>query len=153
MSETLTARHIMQKEVLTLEPEMTLREAWEFFRNNRIGGAPVVSGKQGLVGVLSQSDMLRETFDETEDFPPRSYYLSSAYWDNPVSENILRRLDGLIVEDVMNRQVFTASPEDAVPALAALMRGKDVHRLIVVEGGKVVGILTAHDLLKVLENH
>lgn len=52
-----TLREIMTREVVTLEPEMTLREAVEIFRNHRISGAPVVSGRQ-VVGVVSQTDLL-----------------------------------------------------------------------------------------------
>jgi len=154
MSERLTARHLMHADVLTVEPEMSLAEAWDLFRSHRIGGAPVVSAAEGLVGVLSQSDLLRVTLEgELEDFPPRSYYLGVGFWDSPVPEKLRDRLEALTVEDAMNPRVITAGPDDSAAALATTMRNNDIHRIIVVEDGKVTGIVTALDLLTVLENH
>ena len=53
----LTLREIMTKDVLTIAPDLSIREAAEIFSTERLGGAPVVRlGK--IVGMLSASDLL-----------------------------------------------------------------------------------------------
>ncbi len=51
-------RDLMTREVIALDPEMTLREAIEVLARWRIGGAPVLAGRERLVGVISASDIL-----------------------------------------------------------------------------------------------
>lgn len=49
---------LMTKDVIAVDPELSLRDALEVLANRRIGGAPVVSGRERLVGVISASDIL-----------------------------------------------------------------------------------------------
>ncbi len=144
----------MARGVLTVEPEMSLLDAWEFLHTYQISGAPVVSEDEGLVGVISQSDLLRAAVETgLEDFPPRSYYLAAGFWDAPMPESFREKLDALEVAEVMNSRVITATPDDEVGVVAAIMRQNNIHRIIVTEFGEVVGIVTSLDLLKVLEKH
>jgi CBS domain-containing protein len=53
----LRLRDIMTREVVTLEPQMTLREAMEILSSRHVSGAPVISGKK-VVGVISAGDLL-----------------------------------------------------------------------------------------------
>ena len=56
------------------------------------------------------------------------------------------------VKDVMRRNVITISPDDGVEHIARLMMRSQIHRLPVVEGGRLLGIVTRHDFLKLIAN-
>jgi len=55
---------------------------------------------------------------------------------------------GYRVEDIMTPAPVTISPDASLKELAALLRSRKVHRVVVEEGGKLVGIVTTTDLLK-----
>lgn len=150
----LCARDVMEKKVICLAPESSLREAWEIFSNNRISGAPVVTQSDGLVGVLSQSDILYYvTMQDDAHRPQHSYYIGDPFWDSEFFTGALDRLQNATVDDVMSSSVICVLPSDPVSTVSVLMRTNHVHRVIVTEENRVAGIITALDLLSVLERH
>ena len=56
---TATVADCMVKDVLSLTPEMTLREAAAALARRRISGAPVLGPKREVLGVLSEADLIR----------------------------------------------------------------------------------------------
>ena len=149
----LSAKDVMQETVITLSPENTLMQATEIFSNNRISGAPVVSKEKGLVGVLSQTDILREALrSELEEYLEHSFYFGLPLTHSPAL-NASEHLNNIVVEEVMNPLVITVGPDDDIAVLASTMRNHNFHRLIVAKDKQVVGIVTSLDLLQVLENH
>ena len=124
----LTVDDVMSKNLITLTPELTMRDALEIFRKNRISGAPVaVNGE--LLGILSIEDMIRSLRDG--------------------------RID-LSVADYMTRDVITARNTDQlIEALKQFVKTKVGRLPVLDENGKVVGILTKGDisigLLKALQ--
>ena len=68
----LTVDDVMSKNLITLTPELTMRDALEIFRKNRISGAPVaVNGE--LLGILSIEDMIRSLRDGRIDLTVADY--------------------------------------------------------------------------------
>lgn len=124
----LTVDDVMSKNLITLTPELTMRDALDIFRKNRISGAPVaVNGE--LLGILSIEDMIRSLRDG--------------------------RID-LTVADYMTRNVITARNTDQlIEALKQFVKTKVGRLPVLDENGKVVGILTKGDisigLLKALQ--
>lgn len=153
MRRELQAADIMQTNVLCLNPEMTLLEAKDILLRHRISGAPVIEGGQ-LVGVLSLSDIVRVGLSkEADDFPENSYFLGLPPIYGAELGTANEHLEDRLVEEAMATQVYTASPDDRISVLAVSMRQHRIHRLVVVDSGKVVGIITTFDLLQMLENH
>ena len=149
-----TAADVMEANVITISPDSSLKEAWEILSNNRISGAPVVSESDGLVGVISQSDVLQQVvLDDQIGRPGNSYYIGDPYWENELLEDTIDKLQHTRVDEAMSPSAITVSPEDAVSTVAVLMRTNHIHRVIVTNEKKVVGIITALGLLKVLEQH
>ena len=150
----ICAADVMEPEVICLQPGMSLKEAWELFLKERISGAPVVSQEEGLVGVLSQSDILYYvTMDDDTHRPQNSYYIGNSFWDSEFFQTALEQLQESKVDDVMSSSVITVRPSDPVSTISVLMRSNHVHRVIVTEKNNVVGIITALGLLSVLEQH
>lgn len=149
----VTANDVMEREVVKLSPEMSLHDAWKVFTEHRISGAPVVNEEGILVSVLSQSDLLRESFSNGSTGGTCAYHYSLSWWGEDFIPNREEQLDKLTVEEAMNPYVITASPEDSVPALAADMRSRRIHRLIITNNKRVVGVVSTSSLLRHLENN
>ena len=77
----LTVRDLMTRDVATVDPELTLREAVELFNTQHVSGAPVTAGNR-MVGVLSASDVL--AFEaETPGVPTERPTLELEEWEAP----------------------------------------------------------------------
>lgn len=149
--KSLKARDVMHAPVLTLRPEQSLQEAAQALAAGQISGAPVVSQGGELIGVLSQTDVLRQAkHTEFDELMEHGFYFGMPSMGHrlPSGANHLRDIR---VDQAMSPYVVTVSPDDKVSTLASVMRERKYHRLVVTDERKVVGIVTSLDLLKLLE--
>jgi len=123
----LKVRDIMTRNVLTLSPAATLREAMALLASHHVSGAPVVSGGK-LVGVVTTTDLLASLE-------------RNAPGEHDVSE-------------VMYRAPLVTLPADAaVDAAADLMKNLDIHRVLVTENDRLVGVVSALDVARAVAEH
>ena len=179
----LRLSEIMTKDVLTLTPETTLRDAVELFSTRHISGAPVVSG-QTIVGVVSAADiigfaasapapLLQSAEPDSGDSTPDEQQLErdsvapGSYFTNLFCEgsgDVVDRmstaagpewnlLDEHTVDEVMTRSPIVLAPHDPVLEAAEIMRDKSIHRVLVVSKGKLVGIVSALDIARAVAEH
>ncbi len=144
----LTARDIMTREVVTIHPEAGVEELAKLLAEHRIGGAPVLDKSGGLVGVVTQSDLVQRSRDL--ELPPALNILDLHLFLETPSQ-FKRRLEKLLgnrVKDVMTGNPITITPDTPVNEIARLMATKKVHTLPVLEGGKLVGIVGKLDLIR-----
>jgi acetoin utilization protein AcuB len=120
----------------SVKPGDTVRHARALLEEHRINQLPVVvAGK--LVGIVTDRD-LRDAFPSVLD---HRHHRSAQSNPSP---------DDITVETVMTRKILTVGPEDSVAEAARLMRRGRVGAVPVVEGEKLVGLLTRSDLLDAL---
>jgi CBS domain-containing protein len=162
---------IMQSAVVTVSPDTSVRELLRTLVANQISGVPVVSEAGEILGVVSTTDVIRLGSQEAEvpreslsweplavpgeDFEEDSaapYFLLSEDWSFPtesetdaISESLF---GGFSVADIMTPAAFTVGPRDTVSAVAKFLLQGRIHRALVVEEGRLKGIVTAFDLLK-----
>ncbi len=152
MTTTLAAKDIMTKNVLTAFDDWTLQELARFLTDNGISGAPVTKGDGTLVGVVSLTDVARATGQLGAGwFEPLSVYHHDARLSiDELSSLKLESSEEITVRDIMTSVVFEVDAGASVSQVAeTLLRGR-IHRVFVVERGKVVGVISALDLLRVL---
>ncbi len=148
---------LMTEAVVTASPSMTLKDVDQLFTRNAISGAPVIDDGV-LVGVISQSDVVRVLYDEQVAATDVSQFLLSPF---PISLPALTEIardraaiaDRMIettVGEAMTGVPVTVSIDDPISVAATLMRDERIHRLLVTDGGEVVGILSALDLAALL---
>jgi acetoin utilization protein AcuB len=113
-------QEIMTTEVVTIDPDQAASAAWSLMERARIRHLVVTEGRR-LLGVLSERDL------------------------GGRHGGAVRR--GRTVRDLMTPQVATATPATTLRQAANLMRGRLVGCLPVVDAGRVVGIVTATDVL------
>lgn len=141
---------LMNPDVVSARPGMTVAEVRKLLATHGISGAPVVDESGRILGVVSQSDLVRRTDQApTEGESGRFFTNVNEYRD---LANLPRDLSDLAVESVMTEEVFTV-PRDASAATGAgIMRERRVHRLLVTDQGVLVGVVTSLDLLRVVED-
>jgi CBS domain-containing protein len=145
----LTAKDVMNAEVLSVPPDLTVHELSVFLVEHQISGAPVVDQRGELVGLVSltdiaESDALREDAPDPE--APRRRRARSR---EDLAGLRVHRSD-LLVRDIMTPTVFSVDPDTPVPEMARTMIAGRIHRLLVTEAGRVAGIVTSLDLLRLL---
>jgi len=146
----LTARDIMTPDPVTVGRDMTVTDAAHLMTEKHIGSLPVVEDGV-LVGLVTESDLIMQ--DVKVHFPT---YLSllGGYVFAPGStdrfESSLRKAVAATVSDVMTADPITVSPEALVSDVATLIIERDVARIPVLEGGKLVGIVSKSDIVRSL---
>jgi CBS domain-containing protein len=128
----------MTRKVLTATPDMPLTEALALLTENHVSGAPVVDGGK-VVGVFSASDLL--AFFADLQNPTRGLAFRGRHSRSTPLEDVT-------VADVMTRQVESVPPDCTVEEAALLMGRKQIHRVVVMMGDALLGIVSTADVAK-----
>jgi CBS domain-containing protein len=145
----------MNPSVVTVRDDLTVQELAAFLIENEITGAPVVNDRAKLVGVVSAMD-IAENAAQGADFVPTGETGSHVRQD--VREHLnagdLRRMHienaGLQVREIMTPTLYTIPEDTPISKIAQTMISGRIHRLLVTRRGRMVGIVTTLDLLKLL---
>ncbi len=174
----LAVRDIMSPDVVTLSPDMSLREAIEVLADRQISGAPVVAGG-AVVGVVSASDVLafetdmptvptahaeepeQDELETSEDWQegadtPSAYF--TELWDDAGADVVerIREAKGSewdvlaehTVDEAMTLGVRCVQAGASLGDAAAYMLDQKIHRALVLDGADFVGIVTALDFMR-----
>ncbi len=148
--DTMTARDIMKTEVVTIGQTATVRELAELLAAHEISGVPVVDESGGLVGVVTEGDVILQ--DADLHFPHYIQFLDSVIYLESVRkfEERFRKTFGNRVADVMSTEVLTVSPDASIHEVTTLMADNGVNRVPVLEEGRLVGIITRGDVVRAI---
>ena len=144
----MIARELMSSPVITIQEDATVLEAARLMLEKDVSVLPVLDASDRLAGILTHSD-----FGLSPKYRPlvdNIYSLLGASSTPQHLEETAHRVGSKRVGDVMRRHLITASPEDSVERITRLMLRYQIRRLPVVEGDKLVGIVTRHDFLKLI---
>ena len=151
------ARDIMTTDVLTVRDDWSLTTVADFFIENGISGAPVVSEDDELVGVISMSDLAAHAADSTQKGGRKTdepiYYrerLDARLSNEDMHQLRIKESENATARDVMTAAVFSVEESASISDVAGTMVQGRIHRVIVADGLKVVGIVTSLDLMKLL---
>ena len=180
----LRLRDIMTTDIVTLDPNLTIREAMDTFASRRISGAPVIEGAV-VVGVVSATDLLQlaaslpgvpterdpgtdiledasgddidtdRLSNENRDDPSALFFTD--LWDDAGATVVERMavpttaewnfLEEHTVSEAMTRApVHALTPETFVTTAADYMRRERIHRVLVMTGKTLVGLVTTSDI-------
>lgn len=137
----MRARELMSTPVVTVYPETPLKNVAETMAAHQVSGVPVVDHHGRLLGIVSESDFLARM-----EIPRRPGFLGRLLQ----SAAARSRLSGRTASDLMTTPVITAGPQARVRDLVHLMTAHDINRLPIVDEGRVVGLVTRADILRVL---
>ena len=114
---------LMAASVITAQPHQTVEHVRKLLDSNKISAVPVVDSEDTPVGIISSTDLAKD----------------------------LRA--GTPISSIMTEKVYTVPQYDDVSTAARVMRNHKIHRVVVTHEQKVVGMLSAFDLLKLVEGH
>jgi CBS domain-containing protein len=133
----------MTHSVQTLQPTQTVEDAARFFIKHNVKGAPVVEAGK-VVGIVSEKDIFRALYPSVTE-----YYNNPELWMEEVElEGNAKTVAAKKVSEIMTREPITAPPDTPVMQAGAMMLAHRVHRIIVIESGRLVGIATRSDVFK-----
>lgn len=150
------ARDVMETGVVTIDPEASLLDAYRLFVEEEISGAPVVDEDGRVLGVVSAHDLLRATEEERDTVVAESRYFrdleefSGPDWGSAV-EDFQDRLAQRTVRDVMTPSAIMVAPDATIAEVASTLRKHRVHRVLVTDEDRVVGLISSFDLVALLE--
>jgi CBS domain-containing protein len=114
---------LMTASVVTTEPHVTISHARGVMAKNKIGALPVIDSDGHPVGIVSATDLVADL--------------------NPASP----------VSTIMTDKVYTVPRYDDASIAARVMRNHKIHRVVVTHEQRVVGVLSAFDLLDLVAGH
>lgn len=130
----MKVKEIMATEVQPLDRNDTLLVAQDLMTMKRIRHLPVLEGGK-VVGVVSQRDLFRAGLASTMGFGKKA---QEAY------------LKSVFVKEAMTGEVFTIGPDADVREAARVMFERKIGCLPVVEDGKLVGLVSESDLVRIV---
>jgi len=116
-------KDIMTKHVSTIPPTMTVRELLDKMMEEKHMGYPVVEGDR-VIGVVTLSDAMKVSQD---------------------------RQGHVMVVNIMSRDIISVTPETEAIEVVKLLSTRGIGRVLVMESGRVVGIVTRTDLMKAMQ--
>jgi len=119
----IKVKDLMIKSVITTMPHKSVGHAQSIMTKNNIKSIPVVDNEMNIKGIITSTDLLEDTSEAT-----------------PISH-------------VMTSKVFTIPSYSDVHVAARVMRNHHINHIIVSDEKKIVGVLSAFDLLKLVEDH
>ncbi|MFG3257528.1 CBS domain-containing protein [Streptomyces sp. NPDC048172] len=148
--------NVMTREVVQVEARAPFKRVAELLAEHRVSGLPVTDAAGRVLGVVSEADLLTRQ-SEQEDLRRADLERHSApAWLRRLARGRAGRRDAAksraaTAERLMTAPAVTVRPEDTVTDAARTMARHGVKRLPVVDGdGLLTGIVTRHDLLRVL---
>lgn len=154
----LTAKEVMNPNVISVPAEWTIEELSQFLIDRAITGAPVKNANGSLIGVVSLTDIVRhnsasEINLKTEG--PHDYYQHG--WEDRFTPEDwaafrVTAKPQTRVRDIMTSMIFKVDENTSLKEVADTMIDGRVHRLFVTRGGQVIGIVTTMDMLKAIRD-
>jgi len=115
-------KDVMRKTVISIDSEMTVKDAATMMDDTDVGCVIITKGNAPL-GILTERDFVKRIVSKEKSF------------STPLV-------------DVMSFPLITSKPDDTVWEVAEIMKKNKIHKVPVEDNGKLVGIITASDLVK-----
>ena len=119
----------MDQVVPTIGPDMQIMKAVDYLLRHRVTGVPVVDSNGNLLGIITETDLLKLVTEGIQGQPP---------------------IEATVAE-YMSTDVVTVPPTMDIYYVAGIFLKNKFRRLPVVEDGKIVGAITRFDLLRVVQ--
>ena len=127
MTHSRTVGEVMTANPISIAETASLAEAAKILDTQKITGLPVLDASGALVGVLSQTDLVRAR----------------------ANQEFVQNWPGLPVGQIMTKPALTISVTSSLEEAARVMDGRRVHRLVVTDGTATpIGIISASDLVR-----
>ncbi|MEI7817604.1 MAG: CBS domain-containing protein [Desulfuromonadales bacterium] len=144
----LTVADIMTSKVVSIKGSTTVREMAGIFDTMRFGTLPVVDEAGNLTGIVTASDLIEQ--DRPLHIPT---VISLFDWIIPLEgegalQRNLNKITAQTASELASTDLITVTPSDTVSSVAEIMGSRKLHALPVVEGKKLVGMVSRIDIIR-----
>lgn len=140
----------MVKDVVAVGPEAPVREVALLMLERRISWVPVVDEERRVLGVVSEGDLIRRPEIETDQAP--TGWLGMFLSEEDRARDFVKS-HGRKASEVMTKPVIFVTPDAPLAEVVRLMERHRIKRLLVIQQGKLAGLVTRADLLRALVDH
>ena len=145
----MLAKDVMKTELVTVGEDTPVKEIARKMLDHDISGLPVVNGQGEILGVISELDLMRK------QIKPNEPSIWTMIWGmDPEREkkhrDAIRKYMGKTAEEVMTAPALTVDVSDSLEKVGHLMFNKQIKRVFVTEGGKLVGVVSRSAFTKML---
>lgn len=146
----LTVADVMTRDVASVSTVTPVSEIANVLTNRRISTVPVVCAKGNLAGIVSESDLIRRVEIGTQR--------KRSWWRRILADIETEAIDyvrthGRKARHVMTSRVVTATEDMTLAHVADILEARNLKRLPVVRGKRLVGIVSRSDFVKALAQH
>jgi CBS domain-containing protein len=143
----MKASDVMTPNVVSVGMDAPVPDIATVMLERRISAVAVVDGEGHAVGVVSEGDLIRRPELETDK--PRSRWLRLLLSPDDEARDFVKT-HGLRARDVMSRPAVGVAPDASLADIVRVMGRQRIKRVLVIDGGRPVGIVTRTDLLRAL---
>ena len=142
-------KKIMSRKPVVLRKNDTLGKAARTLSANKISGCPVVDSKNNILGIVTQSDIIKavDAYSGIKSGDFLSLIESVIKGDENAG---FGKIKGMKISEFMKSDVISIEKDESIAAAAKLMNKHRIDRLIVLEGKKPAGIVTKSDIVDAL---
>jgi len=143
----MNAADVMVRHVVTVRPDDSVADAVKLLVANDISAVPVVDEHGGVVGVLSESDLIHRSEIGTEKHHP--WWLEAVMPASHLAGEFAKA-HGRRVSEIMSTRPVTAKEDASLAEIAMLLERRRIKRVPIVRDGKLVGIVSRSNLIQAL---
>lgn len=148
LEKGLRVRDIMTAEVISVRPDTSVGRIAQLMDGKAISGMPVVDDDGHVVGIVTDFDLVvRNTPIDPPPFLPLLEGRIPLETEGHFRKRI-RHMVGTEARDVMTEDVITIGPDEGVEALAQIMVKRRLNLVPVIEGGRLVGVVSRADVIR-----
>jgi CBS domain-containing protein len=142
----LTARALMTADVVTVPPETPVIAIAQLLADRGISAVPVVGADGGLRGIVTEADLVRRLAGGHGEIG----LLRRLFIDTDRMAQRYAATHGATAADIMTAALVTVGPEAEAGEIAELLEARRIRRVVVVEDGRLCGVVSRADLLRAL---
>jgi CBS domain-containing protein len=142
----MRVKDVMTTKIVCVSPQQTIANAIRLMVHSHVSGLPVVDAAGKLVGVLSEGDLLRRIEIGTTK---KAHWLEYLFRPGHLAE-VYKQTHGRKVEEIMSTDISSIDQSLPLEAAVSLMEKRRIKRLPVMDGDKLVGIITRADFIRAL---
>lgn len=143
----MNARDLMTPDVVTVLPDMPVVALARMLADRGISAAPVTDAQRRVLGIVSEGDLLRHIAGEDK---ADLGFFGVLFSDPHRLASEYAKTHGKTARNVMTSNLVSVTPDTPVEEVAKLMAKRNVRRVLVMEGDKLLGIVSRADLLRAI---
>jgi CBS domain-containing protein len=143
----MKAADVMVSKVITVTPETGVEAIAEILLANHISAVPVVDAQGGVVGIVSEGDLIHRTETKTER--RRAWWLQLLTANETLEQEFIKA-HARKAADLMTHPAITVTPDTPLDEIAALLERHRIKRVPVVDRENLVGIVSRANLVQAL---